>query len=230
MSLMTLPALPIAERFHSLQGEGYWTGTPMHFIRLVGCNVGRHPETVTWETGRDRNFPILKTGHPAYLCHTYDGRPFWCDTDFHKGELSDMNIVLDDTWEQHICITGGEPLLHAAKLHDLASECNARGIHLHIESSGTIKELIGGWLTVSPKQGFFEDMIDWADEIKLLIDPGFKLAEVPECIKNHNLVYVQPINNELSIDMSNFKLCMEVLRVRPDWKLSIQQHKQLGLR
>ncbi len=227
---MTPLTLPIAEHFHSLQGEGYWIGTPMYFVRLAGCNVGKHPEHVTWEIGMDRNFPILRTGHPAYLCHTYDDRPFWCDTDFHHGDPMSVDWLLNETWEQHICITGGEPLLHAAKLQDFAHECNARGIHLHIESSGTIKELIGGWLTISPKQGFFEDMIDWADEIKLLVDKDFKLSTVPDCIKQHNLVYVQPINHELSIDMSNFKLCMEVLRARPDWKLSIQQHKQLGLR
>jgi len=222
--------LIVSEEFHSLQGEGFWTGTPMHFIRLSGCNVGQHPEHATWEIGQDRNFPILKTGSVAAVCHTYDNRRFWCDTDFWKGTVTDADTLLDDTWEQHVCITGGEPLLHYEKLDQLASMCQDRGLMLHVETSGTINHPISGWVTVSPKLGFKEDMISWADEIKLLVDGGFKLSNVPGCIRDHKLVYVQPINNELSIDPENFKLCMEVLRVRPDWKLSIQQHKQLGLR
>jgi 7-carboxy-7-deazaguanine synthase len=222
--------LMISETFHSLQGEGTYCGTPMHFIRLAGCNVGRHPSQVEWEIARDRDFPILKTGRIAYVCHTYDGRPFFCDTDFQKGEPVNLVDLLDQTWERHICITGGEPLLHVDKLFELADECQARGIMLHTESSGTIKELIPGWLTISPKEGFLEDMIDWADEVKLLVDPGFKLSEVPSCIRDHGNVFIQPINDELSVNMTNYKLCEEVLRVRPDWKLSVQLHKFLNIR
>jgi organic radical activating enzyme len=29
----------VSETFHSLQGEGYWSGTPSFFIRLAGCNL-----------------------------------------------------------------------------------------------------------------------------------------------------------------------------------------------
>lgn len=225
-----MTTLPIAEHFHSIQGEGTYTGTPMHFIRLAGCNVGKHPEHVTWEIGQDRNFPILRTGHPAYLCHTYDGRPFWCDTDFHHGDPMEIDWLLNDTWERHVCVTGGEPLLHFAKLCELADECQSRGIYMHTESSGTIKELVPGWLTISPKQGFIEDMIDWADEVKLLVDKDFKLDLIPQCIRDHSNVFVQPINNELSVDPNTLSLTMEVLRVRPDWKLSSQLHKFLNVR
>ena len=227
---MTMMTLPISEEFHSLQGEETYAGTPMHFIRLAGCNVGKHPSTVTWEIGKDEHFPILKTGKVAYRCHTYDGRGFWCDTDFQKSEPMDLDTLLNNTWERHICLTGGEPLLHASKLYQISDECQARGIMLHVESSGTILELVPGWLTVSPKEGFLEEMIDWADEIKLLIDDGFHLDLVPKCILDHDNVFVQPINAELALNPANFKHTMEVLRVRPDWKCSVQLHKLLGLR
>lgn len=31
--------MKINEIFYSLQGEGFWTGTPMVFLRLAGCNL-----------------------------------------------------------------------------------------------------------------------------------------------------------------------------------------------
>ncbi|NEQ29350.1 MAG: 7-carboxy-7-deazaguanine synthase QueE, partial [Microcoleus sp. SIO2G3] len=34
------PLLPVVETFHSVQGEGSWSGTSAFFIRLAGCDVG----------------------------------------------------------------------------------------------------------------------------------------------------------------------------------------------
>jgi len=222
--------LPIAEEFHSYQGEGDWTGTPMHFIRTAGCNVGQHPEHVTWEVGQDKNFPILKTGYPAYRCHTYDGRGFWCDTDFHKGVFMSIDSLIESTWEKHICITGGEPLLHTEKLETLISQANNLGIMAHIETSGTINWSGMAWITVSPKQGYLSPMIQRANEVKLLIDPSFKLENVPGDILDHENVFVQPINTELEVDFDNLQLCYNLLREMPRWRLSVQLHKFLKVR
>jgi 7-carboxy-7-deazaguanine synthase len=224
--------LPIAEHFHSPQGEGLFTGTPMHFIRVAGCTVGRHPsnEDVKYEMN-DTPFPFLKTGKPAWLCHTYDGRPFWCDTDFGLREKLTIDQLLDETWEQHICLTGGEPLAH--DLHPFLQEALKRDIFVHIETSGTIMQLFEHdltWITVSPKQDVLPDMIRTADEIKLLVDEHFSLLSIPIEVLNHRLVYVQPINNELTVDHKNVERCLKILRLKPNWRLSLQAHKLIGVR
>jgi 7-carboxy-7-deazaguanine synthase len=220
--------LPIAEDFHSLQGEGQWVGTPMHFIRLAGCSVGQ-PEGL--ETNAANAFPLLKTGNAAWRCHTYDGREFFCDTDFHLREWANFAQLLDDTWETHICLTGGEPLMHGDKLRVFAEEAQEREIKVHIETSGTIFWFMQGvWISVSPKLNFLPDMIGMADEIKLLVDEHFDLGKVPASVFDHERVYVQPINDELALNMGNFKRCMDILHIKPQWRMSVQMHKLVGLR
>ncbi|KKK67234.1 hypothetical protein LCGC14_2956090, partial [marine sediment metagenome] len=109
-----MPRLPVAEIFHSIQGEGQYAGTPMLFIRLAGCSVGKPQSAKTsddWANTKisgsslGRAVPILRTSRTAWLCHTYDGRPFWCDTDFNKKLDATPEWLLSDCWEKHICLT-----------------------------------------------------------------------------------------------------------------------------
>jgi len=220
----------------------------MHFVRLAGCSVGKPVGTVQLQGlhgqvgGELTHFisepvqvaPTLKTGTAAWLCHTYDGRPFWCDTDFNRHEIRSVQQVLDATWEDRICLTGGEPLVHIEKVRALVEHAELRGKQIHVETSGTIdlpddiREFI--WVSVSPKLGATEFMMHTANEIKLLVDAEFDLERVPAAVEEHFRVFVQPINDELAINYENFRLCLDILRARPHWRLSIQQHKQLGLR
>lgn len=219
--------------FIRCKGEGRYVGTPMHFIRLAGCSVGHNP-TLGREPAPLETLPILKTGNVAWMCSTYDGRAFWCDTDFHLDHWSSFTDLLDSTWENHICLTGGEPLMHEDKLHTFIEEASDRGVRVHIETSGTIEVVFDPqyavWISVSPKLHALSEMIEIADEIKLLVDDAFDLEKVPAIIRNHALVYVQPINDELMVSKHNFDLCMDILRAMPNWRLSVQQHKLLGLR
>ena len=235
---------PVSEMFDSIQGEGQWAGTRMFFIRLAGCTVGK-PFKDTEEG--------LKYVNPLHIynecCTTYDGRKFGCDTDFRvKERLTELEIFIRIPSEvRHVCITGGEPMMH--NLDPLVRLLAGNNLLVHIETSGTISHSkafpkgeiftffaddpdigIPPWICVSPKLGVLPEMIKRAHEIKLLIDENFKIDNLPEDIKKHNNVYVQPINSENELNRKNIDLCLGLQKIFPEWILSLQLHKVLGVR
>jgi 7-carboxy-7-deazaguanine synthase len=123
---------PVADIFHSLQGEGHFVGYPMTFVRLAGCSVKDcHIRTecdeAPWKM-RER----LTVEEILGTIETVSGR-----IDFEPHGI--------------VCITGGEPTDH-----DLMPLCTAlytAGKRIHMETSG-VRPVVGfplEWLTVSPK-------------------------------------------------------------------------------
>lgn len=240
----------IAEKFKSLQGEGVYAGTPMAFIRFVGCTVGKkicqHCDTVfermlPWQGG---------------------------------GEFSAAELI--NEWRppyKHICLTGGEPLDQ-----DLVPLVNAvmnleasRGdVMIHVETSGTrhmltdLRAMQGGssdhrsWICVSPKPGFLEEEVLAADEIKVIV-PGlgtsesllalakaehmrsgtghafshrdtFRWPDINDALRwadAGKTVFLQPRNGVTEIDKHNLMIVMDLLRDHPNLRLSAQLHKIL---
>lgn len=205
---------PIAEKFKAPQGEGLFTGTPMAFIRLVGCSVGK-----------------------GICTH--------CDTDFDKtypvngGGLFDADELKE--WAGaygHICITGGEPL--DRELWPLIAVFQQQ---IHIETSGTkwVEWLadhrnFGIHVTVSPKPGYRDDVIQYADEIKVIIDglgdgEGWPTIEnAVTWAKEGKLVYLQPRNSKFDIDHHNLQEVIELCDQHPTLRVSAQLHKFLRTR
>lgn len=101
----------ISEIFYSVQGEGRLTGVPSVFIRTSGCNL----------------------------------RCRWCDTPYASwqpegDEMSVREIMARlDQWPaaKHAVLTGGEPMI-ARGIRDLAAELRGRGLHITIETAGTM--------------------------------------------------------------------------------------------
>lgn len=225
--------IPLSEHFHSIQGEGTWVGTPMHFFRLPGCSVGQLVKSGDVIPASLPQQPTLSSGKSAWLCHRFDGQPFWCDTDFNKYEEVELEDLFAETWEHHICITGGEPLIHMNLVKEIILHGHKLGKMIHIETSGTIdynfNDRDSVWVTVSPKQKCTTDALMNADELKLLVnEQPFEMH--PEFLEHLN-VFVSPINPaRLGIDATNLKAAMEILKQHPSWKLSVQLHKYLELR
>jgi len=232
---------PVAEIFTSPQGEGLYTGTLMTFIRLAGCSVGKKFPT---EMYHDTDFPV-------YLeqCTTYDGRAFCCDTDFRTKSVMSLKDIMKQIPDDvvHVCITGGEPLIHDLSpliAFLIARQTNAKvyGPFIHIETSGTVSlssyiaECIENgiiWLTVSPKLGVLPDVLDLADEVKLLVDDDFDESKLPVGKwqdKVGTIVWIQPINGEKSIHARNMGKVLGLQKRHSLWRISSQMHKIWSVR
>lgn len=230
--------LPIAEIFTSIHGEGTWSGTRMTFIRLAGCTVGRRSD--------DRNvspFPIFHpSGAVAHICRAWNGVTFTCDTNFSRTEWVSIEQILQRIAQDgttHVCLTGGEPLAHLSKLKSLAFFTRLKNLRvmIHVETSGTIEFPLAMrdghvWITVSPKWNARSEMLNMANEIRLLVGAEFDTTHLPAEVFCHDNVFVSPINEIDSLDRdSNIMAnCMDLLKSHPNWRISAQMHKVYGWR
>ena len=126
--------LPVVEKFHSLQGEGFHCGKSAFFIRLAGCQVG---------------------------CPWCDTKQSW---DSKKYPLLSIEVLLSEIKEARlkgasfIVLTGGEPLQHnldelCEKIKNRTESTTLNPIKIHIETSG-VNDFSGffDWITLSPKK------------------------------------------------------------------------------
>lgn len=233
---------PIAEMFYSIQGEGVWAGTPMYFVRLAGCTVGKyaHQQPAKVSVVADDLLKVIDKSHS--ICTTSTGSQFVCDTDYHSTQkLTAAEIIASfPPGCLRVCISGGEPFMH--DLEELLEEIGAFGPLIHLETSGTIQPsdaVLEGiaHLCVSPKQGALPDMLAAADEIKLLVGQDTTLSQLEDfltdeasCDQDCNHVYLQPINSINDVDQGMVQKCWEMLQAHPEWKLSSQLHKFVRMR
>lgn len=191
----------VNEIFYSLQGEGRWMGRPAVFVRMSGCNL---------------------------KC------PF-CDTDFRGySEMSADDILsrcLEEGGEcRFIVLTGGEPSLQVDE--QLISILHQAGYYLSMETNGThaIPEGID-WVTCSPKVDFTEGgepIVKQVDELKLIFDGEHQISD-------HGIActfrYLQPC--DVGNDSRNYLIlneCIKYIKAHPEWQLSVQMHKIVGIR
>lgn len=191
----------VNEIFYSLQGEGRWMGRPAVFVRMSGCNL---------------------------KC------PF-CDTDFRGySEMSADDILsrcLEEGGEcRFIVLTGGEPSLQVDE--QLIATLHQAGYYLSMETNGThaIPEGID-WVTCSPKVDFTEGgepVVKQVDELKLIFDGEHQISD-------HGIActfrYLQPC--DVGNDSRNYLIlneCIKYIKAHPEWQLSVQMHKIVGIR
>jgi 7-carboxy-7-deazaguanine synthase len=206
----------VKEIFKTLQGEGAQSGRAAVFCRFSGCNLWSGRED-------DRAFAVCT----------------FCDTDFvgtdgegggkfeTAGELAQaISLAWGDPMEKRFVVfTGGEPLLQLDD--DLIEAVHAVGFEIAIETNGTMEPPRGiDWICVSPKAGS-----DW----KVRAGDELKLVFPQEALRPENLgdfqfrhLWLQPMDgaNRLKNTEQAVRFCLE----NPQWRLSLQTHKLIGIR
>ena len=197
----------VNEIFYSIQGEGVRAGMPALFLRFAGCNL---------------------------RC-TKAAQGFDCDTDHAKGFKLTVQEILaelakagDGRGCDYVILTGGEPALQLDD--ELVHELQDAGYYLGIETNGT-KALRWplAWVTISPKRGT-EIHQRIADEVKIVLGPGqVPPVELITRIRSDNWL-VSPAFNGPNVDPEALKWCVQFCLERPEFRLSVQQHKLWGVR
>jgi 7-carboxy-7-deazaguanine synthase (Cx14CxxC type) len=203
----------VKEIFLTLQGEGAQAGRAAVFCRFAGCNL--------W-SGREED-------RATAVCR-------FCDTDFvgadagKFGSADTLAAAIEQTWgngraRRFVVFTGGEPLLQLDGA--LLDAIHARGFEAAIETNGTLPALPAlDWVCVSPKAG--APLVQRAgDELKLVFpQDGLDPATLTDLPFRHFLL--QPMDGP---DRSaNTAAAIDYCLRHPQWRLSVQTHKMVGIR
>jgi 7-carboxy-7-deazaguanine synthase (Cx14CxxC type) len=205
----------IKEIFFTQQGEGKNTGKDFIFVRFSGCNL--------W-SGQEKH-------RASAICK-------FCDTDFYgtdginggKYLAKDLIKKIKSLWisadnQIRVVLTGGEPLLQVDK--GLISALKKENIYIAVETNGTLEAPDGiDWICMSPKANT-EIKLRKGSEVKVVY-PQKNLNPDNFNVLDFKNFYIQPMDSENYEDnvSQSVKYCMQ----NPNWKLSLQTHKILGIR
>lgn len=195
------------EQFYTLQGEGFHQGKAAYFIRLGGCDVG-----CVWCDVKD-----------SWNVHAHPQQTV--------SALADAAAAhIPTSYPGIVVITGGEPLMHP--LDALTAALQAKGFKTHLETSGA-HPLSGNWdwICLSPKKFkaplpaihaaanelkvviFHPSDFEWAAAHAALVQPTCKLYLQPEWEKAEKMT----------------PLIVNYIQKNPQWQLSLQVHKYIGV-
>jgi len=206
----------VKELFYTLQGEGAQAGRAAVFCRFAGCNL--------W-SGREAD-------RAQAVCT-------FCDTDFvgtdgpGGGKFAgahELAAAIDAQWpagmggRKLVVCTGGEPLL---QLDEAAIDAlHAHGFEVAVETNGTQPAPRGlDWICVSPKASA-PVVLTSGHELKLVYpQPDAQPERFTTLDFRH--FFLQPMDGP---DRArNTQLAVEYCLAHPQWRLSVQTHKVVGI-
>jgi 7-carboxy-7-deazaguanine synthase len=206
----------VKEIFLTLQGEGARAGRAAVFCRFAGCNL--------W-SGREED--------------RADAQCRFCDTDFvgtdgtRGGRYGDADTLVDaieTEWgagraRRFTVLTGGEPLLQVDDA--LVAALHGRGFEIAVETNGTLPIVAGiDWICVSPKAGT-DIVLRSGDELKLVYPQPEAPPEKFDGLDFKHFA-LQPMDGPQLAD--NTAKAVAYCLAHPQWRLSLQTHKFLGIR
>ena len=205
----------VKEIFLTLQGEGINAGRVAVFCRFAGCNL--------W-SGRERD-------RADAVCR-------FCDTDFvgtdgERGgryELAALADAIAGCWDGEpvrrlVVLTGGEPLLQVDTA--LVEALHGRGFEIAVETNGTVVPPPGlDWLCVSPKAAA-PLAVTAGHELKLVFPQADARPERFAALDFRHFL-LQPMDgpDQAAATAAAIGYCL----AHPQWRLSVQTHKTVGIR
>ena len=191
----------INEIFYSLQGEGFWTGTPMVFLRFSGCNL-KCPFCDT-EHGafREMTAEEIVREMQAYGC----GRA--CVTGGEPSLQLDKELVdalHDAGFRIHVETNGTRPLPEGVDWVTLSPKTDVPGL----KGDGTV-------------------VLEKADEVKVVYAGGVdeKWAAFPA-----EWHFLQPCDvGDPEKNRAILAETIDHVRRNPLWRLSLQTHKLMNI-
>jgi 7-carboxy-7-deazaguanine synthase (Cx14CxxC type) len=206
----------VKEIFYTLQGEGANMGTPAVFCRFAGCNLWSGRE-------EDRATAVCK----------------FCDTQFvgtdgagggkfeSPGALAQAILAkwpTSDKEHRFVVFTGGEPALQLDS--QLVDAVHALGFRIAIETNGTLDLPPGiDWICMSPKAGT-QIATRTGDELKLVYPQTGSDPTLFEGWKFKHF-FLSPMDGPDR--QKNTVLAIQYCQDHPQWRLSIQTHKVIGI-
>ena len=209
-------AYAVKEIFRTLQGEGFQAGRTAVFCRFAGCNL--------WSG--------LEQDRTSAVCQ-------FCDTDFvgmdgtgggRFREAEDLAAAIAEMWgktreRRFVVLTGGEPLLQVDR--PLIDALHKRGFFIAVETNGTQEAPAGiDWICMSPKAGA-PLKLTRGHELKLVYpQPALDPASVEDLAFEQ--FFLQPMDGP---DVAaNTAAAIAYCMAHPQWRLSVQTHKVVGIR
>ena len=196
-------SLPLMEAFHSIQGEGFFSGKSSYFLRIGGCDVG---------------------------CHWCDVKESW-DPNLHP--LTEVDKIVEDIKKYSVkivVITGGEPLMW--NLEYLCKKLRNLDLKIHLETSGAYN-LSGefDWICLSPKKNLkpLNEVQLIANELKVIISNknDFKWAiDQSNKVNGDCKLYLQPEWSKKELVLPKI---IDFVSKNQNWRISLQTHKYMNL-
>jgi 7-carboxy-7-deazaguanine synthase (Cx14CxxC type) len=208
----------VKEMYYTLQGEGAQVGRAAVFCRFASCNL--------W-TGREKD-------RARAVCK-------FCDTDFtgiggtgggRFGTPQALAEAVQAAWhgqpdEQatpYVVCTGGEPLLQLDR--DAVTALHLAGFEVGVETNGTCLPPPGvDWVCVSPKARTLLRLTR-GDELKLVYPQD---DAPPTMFEDYAFpqLFLQPMDGPARD--KNTRLAIDYCLAHPQWRLSLQTHKYIGM-
>ena len=195
--------LPVMETFYTIQGEGFYSGTPSYFIRIAGCDIG---------------------------CQWCDVKDSWDSSKHPPITIEDIISDVKKINPEIVVITGGEPLMW--NLNNLTTALKELNIKIHLETSGAYSYTgTFDWVCLSPKKMKMplNEIKSIADEMKVVINNRNDLIwaeQHREGLKNDCRLYLQ---SEWKIRKKIIPLIVDYVKENRCWSISLQSHKYIDV-